>query len=322
MTDDFSRDLYGKLWDNINNKDARVWTFLSFYGAAIALFLSGRVSDELRVLGFPFLVLLSFWAIHLVLTAEWWSVRNRLMVTQIERSKPTLYKYIPDFYMKGRFSSENINSISLFVLVVMMSSFMFISVEYLRGFESCQNLKGFELTLCSAVSRYVGLLHISLVMAYVLLLFWCMVSREKTIDDFFALVYHYETRVNSERAENVEAPTSDWPWESTENILSNWRLDRQKYCWRGWFLLAIAFVAFGHELIPLVAQVEIFDWSSLKTFLGNKRWLIIALLAFSLFIIDWYRYLHWPLRENLKTTPHVISYFGFSGLFLALLSMD
>ena len=45
MSNNFEKELYNKLWENINNKDMRVWGFLSLYAASIAIVLSGDVSD-------------------------------------------------------------------------------------------------------------------------------------------------------------------------------------------------------------------------------------------------------------------------------------
>jgi hypothetical protein len=67
---DLRANLYDKLWENMANKDGRVWTFLSFYGAALAFFFGGDNRTELRLLGLPVIFAISVWTIQIILSAE------------------------------------------------------------------------------------------------------------------------------------------------------------------------------------------------------------------------------------------------------------
>lgn len=302
MVDDLTKDLYGKLWDNINNKDARVWTFLSFFGAAIALFLGSSISDEMRVVGFPFLVLLGFWATHLVLAAEWWSARNRLMVTQIERANPSLYKYIPYFYMEPRFSSEKINSASLLVLISITSLFMFISFFYLNNFNVCGGVANLRKITCRALGDSKQIIHICLAGAYVYLLFSCMMRRENTIDEYYKHVLHFETRSSENIPQGVMNPESDFPWKSLCSVSKNWQKDRKKYCWRPHFLLAFLFVGFGDQLALSINNILQRKWNAFAE-LWPLSVLAFLSLAIVLYIWGWRRYVGWTPTFNQPNMP-------------------
>jgi hypothetical protein len=126
---DLTSNLYDKLWENIHNKEARVWTFLSFYGAAITLFFSANVSSDLRILGFPIVLLISFWAINFVLQAEWWQVRNLLMIRRIQASNPSIAAIVPSKYQTSSYDPDTLYSLSLIVLgamsIFVFSAFLF-----------------------------------------------------------------------------------------------------------------------------------------------------------------------------------------------------
>ncbi len=87
-TKDFLLALYSKLWDNINNKDSRLWTFLSVYGGGVALvFTVGKLAN-VELYSVCVILVLTLWALSIVANATWWSLRNRLMIQGIENRFP------------------------------------------------------------------------------------------------------------------------------------------------------------------------------------------------------------------------------------------
>src|SRR4051812_36840878 len=81
---DFLLHLYDKLWENMASKEGRLWNYLSVYGAAVAL--AAGVGHYSGVESFAIFIVfaLTAWALVIVVNANWWYQRNRLMVTQIE----------------------------------------------------------------------------------------------------------------------------------------------------------------------------------------------------------------------------------------------
>jgi hypothetical protein len=116
---DFVLALYNKLWENINNKDTRLWTFLSIYGAAVALaFGAGKLID-MQVYASFLVLILTFWALFIVLNADWWDLRNRLMVAGIEHKFPEATRgVIPASYRGVRVVfMGHLNQVSVVLLV-------------------------------------------------------------------------------------------------------------------------------------------------------------------------------------------------------------
>jgi hypothetical protein len=114
---EFLFHLYDKLWENINEKESRVWTFLSVYGAVIGIALGSGTVKSLGLYGVFAVLLLTFWAVEIVLNADWWSIRNRLMVGTIERRFPNAFGgVVPPQYTQAFYSNDVLNGISLLVL--------------------------------------------------------------------------------------------------------------------------------------------------------------------------------------------------------------
>ena len=117
---DLLKSLYDKLWTNVWNKENRVWMFLSFYSAGIALALNSGLLTQFGLLA-PFIVVqLTAWGVHIIIDADWWSIRNRLMVEQIERRyRHQFIAVVPSEYQEPRFSADQLYRFSIVVLVVL-----------------------------------------------------------------------------------------------------------------------------------------------------------------------------------------------------------
>ena len=117
---DLLKSLYDKLWTNVWNKENRVWMFLSFYSAGVALALNSGLLTQFGLLA-PFIVVqLTAWGVHIIIDADWWSIRNRLMVEQIERRyRHQFIAVVPSEYQEPRFSADQLYRFSILVLVVL-----------------------------------------------------------------------------------------------------------------------------------------------------------------------------------------------------------
>src|SRR5262245_55897457 len=110
--------LFNKLWDNINNKDTRLWTFLSIYGGGVALaFTVGKLAN-FELYAFIVILVLTMWALSIVANATWWDLRNRLMIGGIENRFPgSLPGVIPSIYRRLGFPEmDALNRQSAYVL--------------------------------------------------------------------------------------------------------------------------------------------------------------------------------------------------------------
>jgi hypothetical protein len=126
---EFHLALYNKLWENILNKDNRLWTFLAVYGAVIGVAFGISDANSFRVEGGIFVAVLTYWAAEIVMSSDWWSIRNRLMVRGIERRVGDATKgVIPYYYQSPEYSSESINNVNLFVFGLIACIFFALSV--------------------------------------------------------------------------------------------------------------------------------------------------------------------------------------------------
>ena len=116
---EFLLHLYDKLWDNINQKESRVWTFLSVYGAVIGIALGSGAVTSLGLYGVLAVLLLTYWAVQIVLDADWWSIRNRTMVGGIEARFPGAGRgVIPPEYQTAGYSNDPLHRVSLLIFTV------------------------------------------------------------------------------------------------------------------------------------------------------------------------------------------------------------
>lgn len=118
-TKDFLLHLYDKLWENMGAKESRLWNYLSIYGAAVALTLgAGKFSGE-QLAAVMIVLGLTTWAVLIVVNANWWYQRNRLIVTQIEKRfspGPELDGIIPRSYRDGIFQFDRLYRGSVLIL--------------------------------------------------------------------------------------------------------------------------------------------------------------------------------------------------------------
>ena len=114
---EFQRHVYDKLWENINQKENRLWTFLAVYGGAIGIaFGTGAAQNLKPEIGFV-LLSLTYWALEIILGAEWWSARNRLMIRGIElQNQKAIVGVIPTFYIRGGYIVEPLLNASLLII--------------------------------------------------------------------------------------------------------------------------------------------------------------------------------------------------------------
>lgn len=121
----FLMHLYDALWENMRSKESRLWTFLSLYGAAVGLvFAGGQVSQIPGADLFAIVIVmgLTTWAVLIILNSIWWSARNQLMVSQIEKQYPKAVKgIVPRIYNADpQFKSEQLSERIVLLLSLLL----------------------------------------------------------------------------------------------------------------------------------------------------------------------------------------------------------
>jgi hypothetical protein len=170
---EFVLHLYDKLWENINQKESRVWTFLSVYGAVIAIAVGSESVKALGFYGVFAVLLLTYWAIQIVFSADWWSIRNRLMVGRIERRFPhAVAGLIPRQYEQPAYSTDALNGISLLVLTLIAWLFYFRTVlDYSRP---------------GAINDFVTLLQlVVLYFTFIAMVFFALAGEEAALRAYY-----------------------------------------------------------------------------------------------------------------------------------------
>jgi hypothetical protein len=127
---DFLLHLYDKLWENTTSKENRLWSFLSFYGAALALaFAGGQVSGQ-ELPALIVVIALTLWAALIVLNANWWYARNHLMVTRVESAFGGARDgIIPESYRDPKFRLDGLHRGSIIVLGT-VSGLLYVTVMW------------------------------------------------------------------------------------------------------------------------------------------------------------------------------------------------
>jgi hypothetical protein len=145
---EFLLHLYDALWENMRSKESRLWTFLSLYGAAVGLvFAGGQVSQTPGADLFAIVIVmgLTTWAVLIILNSIWWSARNQLMVSQIEKRYPKGIKGIVPriYYNDPQFSSEQLSErivLLLSLLLLLLFSRTLWSYHNLGSISNLQSL--------------------------------------------------------------------------------------------------------------------------------------------------------------------------------------
>ncbi len=264
---DFLLHLYDKLWDNINEKEATVWTFLSVYGAVIGLALGSATFKSIGIYGVFAALLLTYWAAHIVLNADWWSIRNRAMVSRIERRFPNARKgVIPTFYSGPRYTNQPLNGISL--LVLMFIAYFLYLKTILTYFES------------DTIRSLSTLAQISLLQfVFVALAYNALAIEEGNLHDYF-------TTYDDLRKDDNGAPAALTATKSDQQELKDrWRLKRRP------ILGALCLATTLPVCLAVYRNKEV-----VKLFLTIPAVLFIG--AALLFIWQSWDYYHSPFSEN------------------------
>ena len=132
-SNEFVLHLYDKLWENVTFKENRLWTFLTVYGDGIGILLGSAATGSLGLLAGCLILILTYWATELVMDADWWSVRNRLMISRIEERFPEAIKGVSTFYRSHAYFGESIHRVSLIVFAFIGGLVFLKSIGYLDG---------------------------------------------------------------------------------------------------------------------------------------------------------------------------------------------
>lgn len=303
---DLKTQIFIKLWDNINNKDARVWTFFSFYGATLALFFGSNTSLEVRILGLPVMFLISVWTIELVLSAEWWLARNQLMIARLEiTEEEDLKGIVPRYYQYPGYRVETVMRFSLFVLSL-ITLFIFIYANFLLGSYVPVTAKDDQGQL---LGKLVGLVRPALLVgldcAAIFAITYCVAKRERQINDYWRLVAEFQKEHLKDEA-GVKAVQTDSGKLTDEKLKSRWGSDRVTFSLRWGALLYIG----------MVFSAIIFLLFRATTDTGTpNHYVVLALFAIGLiaFIVARSQYNAWT-KQSLSIEHSNLSDFAVSGL--------
>ena len=225
---DLLKSLYDKLWSNIWNKENRVWTFLAFYSAGIALALNSGLLTQFGLLA-PFIVVqLTAWGVQIIIDGDWWSIRNRLMVEQIERRYSQQFTaVVPSKYQEPRFSSDSLYRFSIVVLVVLggavfqMTVLRYAAPHWIHNWDELIGILGLVL---------LALIHIAIFLSI----------RETQIDSYYQLFS--ELRADEER---IRPPLPrDRPIVPLDAIRASHLASRRAQRMR-WIAVFLAIIVFG-----------------------------------------------------------------------------
>jgi len=225
---DLLKSLYDKLWSNIWNKENRVWTFLAFYSAGIALALNSGLLTQFGLLA-PFIVVqLTAWGVQIIIDGDWWSIRNRLMVEQIERRYSHHFTaVVPSEYQLPRFSADSLYRFSIVVLVALggvvfeTTVLRYAAPHHIHSWEELIGLLGLVL---------LALIHIATFLSI----------RENQIDSYYQLFS--KLRADEERIR--PPPPPDRPIVPMDAIRASQLASRRAQRMR-WMAVLLAIIVFG-----------------------------------------------------------------------------
>ncbi len=226
---DFLLHLYDKLWENMGAKEGRLWSYLSVYGAAIALSLGVGQYAGAELYAVTIVLALTVWALLIVINANWWYQRNRLMVTQIEKKftpSGAVDGVIPKSYRDATFNFDRLYRGSVLVLGAIAA------MLYLKLMWEHHGPDGFpnEEVLVS-----VGLLY----SLFLLSTMYCVAQYESYIDSFYST-----KKTLLEEAGGMTLP------EIEKNVNEGRKAAYGAYSWVRKGLLFLAFGILAFDLLP------------------------------------------------------------------------
>jgi hypothetical protein len=271
---DLRADLYGKLWDNIGSRDARVWTFISFYGAVLALFFGSSITPEFRLLGLPIILVIAVWTIDLALSAEWWLVRNQMMVVRLELDDdsglvgkvPSFYQY-PGYRVDLPFTLFALSIIAIFVFTY--ASFLLTSIDgtvaNAAASPSATAPNAINLQIQAMVSKLRPLLLIILHGVAIQAAAHILSRRESQIDECWTLAGHYQSQHLG--TPTIKAVSTSGGELTDGRLRDGWAADRNLYSLRNRAIL----------FIVLLYAVTIAPYFSASSTIGVKQlWATLA----------------------------------------------
>ena len=285
MIKEFLLYLYDKLWTNITNKENRLWNFLAFYGVGIGVIL-GTATDTDEKLSFGigfFLLVITYWAAEITLSADWWSVRNRLMIRGIEsRTYEARKGIIPGKYHGPKYSSESLHVISLLVLALLaVLIFSFFTGVFEAG-QKINNLSDLiQLLITYSFSVFV--------------LGKCANKRENLIKKYY-IVFRELNRDFKELNRNFKELGTIEGYCSEKQIDDREKQDKNSLGWR-------LHILFFYVIFTLILTVKYHEFARNNINLEFQTFLIFQVISLLIFIIQWIRY-----KQNLEL-------FGFNFLF-------
>ena len=226
---DFLLHLYDKLWENMGAKEGRLWSYLSVYGAAVALSLGAGIYAGAQLYAVTIVLALTVWAILIVINANWWYQRNRLIVTRIEGkfgASGAVDGVIPKSYRDADFTFERLSRASVLVLAT-IASLLYLKLMWENGDP--------QAFLSMEMLASVGLLY-SLFLASTI---YCVAQHQSYIESF------YDTKkVLLEEGGGLPAA------EIEKKIGEDRRAANAGHSWAAKGLLILILAMLGFDLLP------------------------------------------------------------------------
>jgi len=315
---DLRTQLYTKLWDNITSKDARVWTFVSFYGAALALFFGSSITPEFRLLGLPVILVIALWTLHIALSAEWWLARNQMMIVRLELDRGTkLGGKIPDFYQYPGYRADSVIAFGLLALSL-IALIVFTYASFLVAFLSepspataatAASVKtqpdNVQIQIQSLVSMLRPYLLVLLHGGAIFALIGVLSVREQQIDKYWQLAANFQKQHFNAPRQVVRVLTGDGPL-TNATLKTLWAKDRRTFSLRGRAIFALLCV-YGVALAPFLIS-----YSS-----TNRLRITLSAIAFFIAIIAYAvsnnRYRAWIDGNHPSIIPWNLAHLAQSG---------
>jgi hypothetical protein len=271
-TQDFLLHLYDKLWSLVSEKEKRLWTFLSVYGAAIGLVYSAGKFTGNELYTSLIVLALTLWAVLLIIDADWWSKRNRMLVKQIENQfSAAVTGIIPSTYHSLRPRGDSLYKTSILILLIVAI------LTYTKT--ASLNWKTDSLNSMESI-----VVHSLLYLFFVGGVIYCVHKREQDLRNYFTVRLTLFSDI--ERMTNL----SDHQQKDKESLSANEAEMRKDPNWRYWGLGTILFVTmlFYSVFLPSKRQSIFFISGAI----------VLQLLACCIYVWSAYKYTTQNLIET------------------------
>lgn len=118
------------------------------------------------------------------------------MIGTIEDDSPELKKHIPKLYQSPKFTTEEINPVSIWVITAIQLFFMVFLIYSVDGNLFCSNVskEAVYREICGLSTPYEWILLLALKLLFGFLLIWSFTQRQKRVQEYWDLVKDFKDR--------------------------------------------------------------------------------------------------------------------------------